>query len=246
MKLDHPQAIRTLFFDAGFTLLYPHPSIPEVCQNVCRELGLHIPLALVQQNMEAVESRYFHQQLALRSPWGDEQALTQFWISYYSSLLGPVLAEQDQHRLQQFALAISEEFARHTSWRVYPEVCETLERLCSLGYRLGVISDWGSALGPILRQLNLTQYFDCLLISTVTRYAKPSPQLYELALQRANAIPDYTIHVGDSYIYDVLGARATGITPVLLDRTGKLDPQQIDCFVINSLDELLKLLEVAV
>ena len=30
--------------------------------------------------------------------------------------------------------------------------------------------------------------------------------LYELALQRANSIADYTLHIGDSYIHDVLGA----------------------------------------
>ncbi len=245
MKLDHPQAIRTLFFDAGFTLLYPHPSIPEICQEVCQQSGLHITLDSIQQNMEAVEALYFHQRLTSHSPWNDEQAITQFWIRYYTNILRPTIEEQDERLLYQLALAVNEEFSKHTSWKIYPEVRATLEQLRAHGYSLGVISDWGIALGPILRRLHLTPYFDCLLISAVARYAKPSPQLYELALQRANAIPDYTLHVGDSYIYDVLGARAMGITPVLLDRAHRLDAEQLDCVLIHSLDELLKLLEVA-
>jgi REG-2-like HAD superfamily hydrolase len=245
MQLDHPQAIRTIFFDAGFTLLYPHPSIPEVCQQVCQQLGLHIQLDKLQQSMEEVEDLYFRQQLLSHSPWDDAQAIYQFWISYYTSILRPSVVEQDEARLHRLAQAIYEEFGKHTNWKVYPDVPATLEQLQAQGYSLGVISDWGIELGPILRKLGLTRYFDCLLISAVTRYAKPSPHLYELALQRANAIPDYTLHVGDSYIYDVLGARASGITPVLLDRGNGLDVRNIDCMLIHTLDELLKLLEVA-
>jgi FMN phosphatase YigB (HAD superfamily) len=67
------------------------------------------------------------------------------------------------------------------------------------------------------------------LVSAVTRHAKPSPALYDLALQRANSIPDYTIHIGDSYIHDVLGARAVGITPILLDRHNRLEESNVDC-----------------
>jgi len=83
-----------------------------------------------------------------------------------------------------------------------------------------------------------------LLVSAVTRHAKPSPTLYELALQRANSIADYTIHIGDSYIHDVLGARAVGITPILLDRHRRLEESNVDCLLVHSLFELLQLLEV--
>jgi FMN phosphatase YigB (HAD superfamily) len=69
--------------------------------------------------------------------------------------------------------------------------------------------------------------------------------LYELALQRANAVSDYSLHIGDSYINDVLGARAVGITPVLLDRARKLQKSNVDCLLVHTLDELLDLLEVA-
>jgi FMN phosphatase YigB (HAD superfamily) len=68
--------------------------------------------------------------------------------------------------------------------------------------------------------------------------------LYELALQRANAISDFTLHVGDSYIHDVLGSRAIGITPILLDRHNRHNRKDIDCLLVHSLYDLVDLLEI--
>jgi putative hydrolase of the HAD superfamily len=244
MKLEQPQSIRTVFFDAGFTLLHPSPSILVVCQQVCQQLGLHIDLNQLQQGMENAEKFRFRQLQSNRFVWADEQAIAEFWFSYYRSLLQPLLAEQDQARLDQLVRAITEEFEKHTNWQLYPDVKPTLEACRAKGYSLGVISDWNVALGPLLRQFDLTQYFDCLVISAVARHAKPSPTLYDMALERANAIPDYTIHIGDSYIHDVLGARAVGITPILLDRTDSLAENKVDCLLVHSLYELLDLLEI--
>ncbi len=244
MPLAQPQSIRTVFFDAGFTLLGPARSIPEICQQVCQQLGLHVHLHEVEQQLYEAEDYFFRQARENRHTWASEQAIREFWISYYIILLRPFVEEHDELRLYQLASAINDEFGKHTSWQAYPDVLPTLTALRAHGYTLGVISDWGIALGPILHNLKLTEYFDCLLVSALTRHSKPSPMLYELALQRANAIPDYTLHIGDSYVFDVLGARSVGITPVLLDRGHRLNDNNIDCDLVHSLYELLDLLEV--
>jgi putative hydrolase of the HAD superfamily len=245
MKLEQPQSIRTVFFDAGFTLLHPSPSIVVVCQQACQKLGLHVDLSRWQQSMESAEQFRFHLLQSNRYIWADEQDIAEFWFGYYRSLLHPLIAEHDQEtRLDQLVHAITEEFEKHTNWQLYPDVKPTLEAFRVKGYSLGVISDWNVALGPLLRQFDLTQYFDYLVISAIARYAKPSPMLYDMALERANAIPDYTIHIGDSYIHDVLGARSVGITPILLDRTDTLTENKVDCLLVHSLYELLDLLEI--
>src|SRR3989440_893091 len=245
MPFEQPQSIRTIFFDAGFTLIRPNPSTAEICQQVCQRLNLHIHIDEVKQRMTEAQDYYLRHMRLNRHTWGSEEAISEFWIGYYMNLLRPFIEEHDEHRLYQLALGINEEFDKHTSWQLFPDVLPTLEALRKHdAYTLGVISDWGISLGPILRQLHLTPYFDYLLISAVTRYAKPSPMLYELALQRANSIADYTLHIGDSYIQDVLGARSVGITPVLLDRARHLDENNVDCLLVHSLTELLDLLEV--
>jgi putative hydrolase of the HAD superfamily len=245
MPFEQPQSIRTIFFDAGFTLIHPNPSSPEICQRVCQRLDLHIHLDAVKERMIGAQDYFFRQTRFGRHIWSSQQAISEFWIGYYMHLLRPFIEEHDEPRLFQLAQSINEEFEKHTSWQLYPDVLPTLEALRSSGkHTLGVISDWGIALGPILRRLNLTPYFDYLLISAVTHHAKPSPMLYETALQRANSIADYTLHIGDSYIHDVLGARAVGMTPVLLDRAGHLQERNVDCLLIHSLTDLLDLLEV--
>ncbi len=244
MPFEQPQSIRTIFFDAGFTLLRPTPSDAEICLEVCQSLGLHIQLDVMQQRMHEAEDYYFQHMRANRYTWGDEQAINTMWVGFYANLLRPLIAEHDEQRLHQLASAITEEYGKHTRWETYPDVLPTLEALQRAGYTMGVISDWGIVLGPILRGLDLIKYFDAVLISAVTRYGKPSPHLYDLALQRTNSIADYSLHIGDSYVPDVLGARSVGITPILLDRPHRLEQKTVDCLLVHSLDDLLDVLEV--
>src|SRR5947199_8015311 len=101
MKLEQPQSIRTVFFDAGFTLLHPSPSILVICQQVCQRLGLHVDLNFLEQGLESAEKFRLHQLQANRYIWADEQAIADFWLSYFSSLLQPLIAEYDQLRLDE-------------------------------------------------------------------------------------------------------------------------------------------------
>ena len=244
MPLEQPQSIRTVFFDAGFTMLYPYPSTPEICQRICQQLGLHIHLDALKERMSSAEDFFFRQSRIRQQLWADDEAINAFWQDYYMEYLRPFVEEHDEPRLYEMARLVYLEFDQHTSWRIYPDVLPTLEALRAAGYTLGVISDWGIGLGHILHEHRLNQYFDCLIVSALARYAKPSPALYELALQRANSIADYSLHIGDSYILDVLGARSVGITPILLDRENNLEPGNVDCLLIHSLTEVLDLLEI--
>jgi len=244
MPLEQPQSIRTIFFDAGFTLLHPNPSTAEICQRICRQLGLHIHLDKLQGRITEADDFFFRQTRQRRHLWASEDTINAFWIDYYTNFLRPFLEEHDEPRLYQLARLITREFDQHTSWQTYPDVLPTLDALKAKNYKMGVISDWGIALGSILHKLRLNQYFDSLVVSALARYAKPSPSLYDLALQRANSIADYTLHIGDSYILDVLGARSVGITPVLLDRRHQLQERSVDCILIHSLTDVIKLLEL--
>jgi HAD superfamily hydrolase (TIGR01549 family) len=244
-RLEAPQAIRTIFFDAGFTLLRTSPSLVEICQDVCRREGLHLDSAQISERRPAAEAYFIEAIKANRRTWASEEAIVQFWSGYYKALLRPSMAEGNEALLERCVQQIIKDFDQHTRWELYPDVLPTLQALQGKDFTLGIISDWGVSLASIIVGLDLPRYFDCLIISAVTRHAKPEPGLYELALQRAGAIPDYAIHIGDSYIQDVLGARSVGITPILIDRPGKLRPQEMDCLVIHDLREVLDMLEIA-
>ena len=244
MKIAAPQAIRTIFFDAGFTLIRPSPSLIEVCQAVCRQHGLHLDSDALAEQIPAAEA-YFLEAIKLNQrTWASEDAITLFWAGYYRALLRPFIAEHNETLLERCVLAIIHEFDQHTSWELFPDVLPTLQALQGRNFTIGIISDWGANLIPIIGGLDIGRYFDCVIISAVTHHAKPEAALYDLALRRANAIPDYAIHIGDSYIHDVLGARSVGITPILIDRPGRLRAEDVDCILIRDLREMLDLLEL--
>src|SRR6266700_1658697 len=140
MPIEQPQSIRTIFFDAGFTLLHPYPSTPEICQKICQQLNLHIHLDQVKERMHVAEDYFFRQVRLNRHTWASDQAIAEFWIGYYMNLLRPFVEEHDESRLHQLASRINEEFEKHTSWQIYPDVLPTLDALRAQGYNLGVIS----------------------------------------------------------------------------------------------------------
>jgi putative hydrolase of the HAD superfamily len=245
MHLDQPQAIRTIFFDVGLTLLHAYPSDLEICRQVSERLGLQLrPQDLAKQSLVA-EDFFIQHMRANRHVWANDATIREFWIMYYMKMLQPLVVGHDEKLLRELARLIAHEYEAHTSWQMYPDVLPTLQALhASKKYTLGAISDWSHALGSILQRLHLNTYFDCLVISSVTGHSKPSTILYETALERANTIADYTLHIGDSYTQDVLGARAVGMIPVLLDRKRQIQQSQVDCLLIHELSDLLALLEI--
>jgi putative hydrolase of the HAD superfamily len=49
---------------------------------------------------------------------------------------------------------------------------------------------------------------------------KPDPRIFHLACERGGVTCDEAVHVGDVYEIDVLGARAAGVHPLLIDPDG--------------------------
>ncbi len=244
-SLEHPQAIRAVFFDVGFTLLAPHPSVIDIVLAACRQRGTPVARKDVTRELPRAEAHLRRTARADPWTWGDEHAIEAIWQGYFSTLLAPCLPRATEQEIEACAHDVRLIFDQASSYALYPDVLPVLRALKSRGLTMGVISDWGIGLGLILRHHDLVQYFDFAVVSAMQRSAKPDPSLFQTALRRANAIADYTLHVGDSYPLDVLGARAAGITPVLLDRRHALDSATLDCLVIHALDELLDVLEIA-
>jgi putative hydrolase of the HAD superfamily len=87
MPLEQPQSIRTIFFDAGFTLLHPNPSTPEICQRICRQLDLHIDLDKLHERVTEADDFFYSQTRQRRHLWASEDAINTFWIDYYTNFL---------------------------------------------------------------------------------------------------------------------------------------------------------------
>jgi putative hydrolase of the HAD superfamily len=94
---------------------------------------------------------------------------------------------------------------------------------------------------PILHAHEITERMDFVVASAVVRSSKPHRDIFLYALDRAGIAPQEAIYVGDSYLADVLGSRAVGLHPVLIDRDRRA-PASIDAPVVHALTEVVNLI----
>ncbi len=134
--------------------------------------------------------------------------------------------------------------AEHNLWELVPaDVVPALERLRALVPRLVVVSNANGRLHVVMERLGLACFFDVMLDSKLEGVEKPDPRLFRIALERAGGRAETTLHVGDFFWIDVIGARAAGLRAVLLDAAG-LYPEA-DCPRVRTLGELADRLETA-
>jgi putative hydrolase of the HAD superfamily len=105
-------------------------------------------------------------------------------------------------------------------WELFPEVTGTLASLQKAGIRLAIVSNWGSDLEKLCRNLGIDRNFDLIVASSVIGISKPDPRIFEHALSCLGIQAHEAVHVGDTLRDDVWGARASNVTPVWLRRPG--------------------------
>ena len=228
--------IDMVFFDAGETLIHPHPSFPEVFAAVCREGGYEVApgeVAALQERLAphlvdlAVET-------GVETPTLSARESEMFWSHLYRTFLGELGIDD--------AGLVKRLFARFTdiaTYRLFDDALPVLTELAEGGYRLGLISNFEGWLEKMLVELEVGHLFEATVISGVDGIEKPDPAIYRLALERGRVAPAQAVHVGDSMKLDIEPAHATGIQPILLDRVGRYDGRgDGGCPTISSLKEL--------
>lgn len=229
--------IKAIFFDVGHTLIRNTGNFAETCRRVLAEHGHAATLDDVRRAMRAADRMHKAHYHALHDDWARPDTIVTLWRRYYAHLFDHLGIVDHEARL---AHTLIDWYATPAAWQPFPETRATLAALRERGLQLGAISDWGPSLTSILHTHGLSRYLHWVLGSGNIGLCKPSAHFYALALRRAGVQPREAIHVGDSYYADVRGARAAGITPVLIDRYGHAPP--VDCHVIRSLHEIHDLL----
>ena len=231
--------IRGILYDAGRTLVHPRPDAPEIWDFLGGQLGVDLARERALPDVGHFFYRRFDQD-GLGAYDSDARARS-FWTEYYVGALIDAGVDLPRHLLSSAGDALYDWYQRPEQWQPYAEVKEVLSRAQARGLVQGIVSDWGTDLVPLLHAHDVTRHLDFVVASAAVGTAKPHPDIFHVALDRAGLRADEVIYVGDSYISDVIGARAAGISPVLIDREGKAP--SVDCPVITSLLELEPLIE---
>jgi len=232
-----PSQVRAIFFDAGNTLLFPQ------LEDRARDLTAAGFQARVE-DFHAAE-RAAKQKLdewlwpQIRKGEVPRTIDHYYWFEYLTSLMGLIGApEAERPRLIR---VMADGFSNIRTWSVV--MLETPAYLASLkaqGYFLGVISNSIGTIEDQLQHVGLRGYFQAVFDSAIVGVEKPHPEIFQMALARAQAAPGEAVFVGDTNATDMGGAQLAGIRGVLLDRVGAYP--HADCPRITSLPELESIL----
>jgi putative hydrolase of the HAD superfamily len=207
--------LRAVYFDVGNTLIFPHPSVSVVCREVLADEGHVHDLSAIENLMPLVDAYYEDRYRSDDTFWTDEGEASQVWVGMYSLMCRRLGIEDDAERI---ARRVYDAFGQAERWRAYEDVRRAFVRLRASGLKLGVISNWDRRLESLLGGLSLRPLLDDVVCSATVGLRKPDPRIFELACERLGVQPREAAHVGDHHYADVLGATATGLAAVLIDR----------------------------
>lgn len=207
--------IELVFFDAGDTLLRPHPSFEELFASVCSARGHEITPADVTAVRERMAPHLVDiaEATGVDNPSLSAEASLTFWSFLYRRFLEELRVDDEGLVKELFSV-----FSSSASYKLYPDVLPAVEDLRASGYRLGLISNFETWLEDMLVELELGGVFEPVVISGREGIEKPDPALYRIAVERSGIDPSRGVHVGDSPKMDVEPALEVGLNAVLLDR----------------------------
>jgi HAD superfamily hydrolase (TIGR01549 family) len=208
--------IKTIFLDAGNTLISMNLSwFSEELKHFdieCRVDELRRAEASARPSVSAEISR-------LKSTENRETS-----VFYIRSILNNLQAASftsasRKAEITEYLLnAVSANGQSQKLWNnILPGVPEALEMLKKNNFQLAVVSNSNGSVENILAGLDLSHYFDHIFDSHIVGIEKPDPDFFRYAMETLNAAPETTLHIGDMYHIDVVGAWRAGIGAVLLD-----------------------------
>lgn len=199
--------IKHLFFDAGNTLVYPNFGL--VAEKLAAR-GTRIAAEELERGEQRARFLLDDPKVIHGSTDGARWTLYFETIFRFCGVTDGTLVRSVLEELQRIHKVSN-------LWEIVPpDVPAALEGLRGR-YRLSVISNANGTVREKLRRVGLLGFFETVLDSHEEGVEKPDPRIFRNALERTGTKAEESIYVGDIYHIDVVGARAAGMEPVLLD-----------------------------
>ena len=230
--------IKAIFFDAADTLFKVKGGVGNVYSTVAKKYGADSN----PQRIQRAFSRAFKSAPPLafgNISWDERKVREKGW---WYNVVREVFEEVGMfERFDDYFDELFETF-RKKAWELFPETKDVLSSVKKRGLILGIISNFDTRVYDVCSDLEIIEYFDSVVISSEAGFAKPSPEIFSLALDVNKVTPPECIHVGDSLEHDVYGASSVGIGAILLDKKGKYKDRN-DVRRIENLTEIMRFVD---
>lgn len=232
--------IKAIFFDWFNTLAHYEPPREKLHSQLLGEFGIKVSPSKLMPGLLAADKYFFdttaHSPVNKRNP----EEKVESYISYANIMLSEVGVKANKELILQIIKKWPQLLSR-AHFALFDDVLATLKTLKESKLILGLLTNATRDTISLHRELGLEPYLDFIVTADEVGADKPSPSIFQAALQRAGVEASAAVHVGDQYKLDVVGAREVGINPILIDRYN-LYPEVKDCPRIRSLTELAKYL----
>ncbi len=228
--------ITTISFDAGGTILFNDPGIPEIFSRVARRRGHSINAQEVSPYLPALNEYYEQEYERNGDFWCKHDQAVQIWLDMYA-----LMARYAHINDSGLPKAIYDEYLKACNWRIFKDVLPFLKYVKLKKYKTVIVSNWDATLENLIRSLGLLPYFNEVIASAAVGTRKPEPAIFEIALERMQCRADEMIHIGDLPQADGDGPSRCNIMPLIIDRKNEHTDTPFQC--VTSMSEIPALLE---
>jgi len=228
--------IKAVFFDAADTLFYIKDGLGNTYAEPAKKYGIDPD----PQELRKAFGKYFPTAPPLAFEAGNKEELQTLEKKWWYDVVHKVYT--DLGMFDEFDNYFNDLFEtfRTTAWEIFPETKEVLTRLKTRGYMIVVVSNFDSRVYDVCRSMDILDHFDDFVISSESGCAKPSIEIFQLALQRNGLRPDECVHIGDNYVNDYVSPTSIGMNAIFLDRENEHPDKSIS--KIKDLNELLTII----
>jgi len=105
--------------------------------------------------------------------------------------------------------------------KINSELLEMIGVLKSKGYKIGLLSNNGANLNQRIKDQNLADFFDTVVISSETGYQKPQPEIFKILADKLGVGVNEMVFIDDTQ-KSLEGAESIGYIPILFENNSKL------------------------
>jgi putative hydrolase of the HAD superfamily len=158
------------------------------------------------------------------------------WRAYLDGYITACGVGDDPSIREEVHTHLDSEFAVGDLWsRIVPGSVDGLRALIDTGVHVGIISNADGSVAQRLAAQEVLQVgpgmgvdVECVIDSGVVGVSKPDPNIFRIALDAMGIEAADAWYVGDMPGIDVVGARASGLRPILMDTYGFNDGADFD------------------
>jgi HAD superfamily hydrolase (TIGR01509 family) len=200
--------LRAVLFDVGDTLVRLDAGAGALVGRAARALGVDVdPEAAATVWARVLAEASTPDELAK----GRDLSLDrhrEVWTELYRRCGADELAPN-------LASAVYDVTVRTDCWTAFPDALGVLQAVRRAGVPVGVVSDTGFDLRPVLERTGLAPYIDTVLQSYEHGRCKPDVSVFRAACEALDVHPSEVLMVGDNPYTDG-GAALAGLTTLLL------------------------------